>query len=185
MGNNKLALFLILTVFLSCGTNPVPEQTRAAAPGQTTVQGNTVQNAVQVEEEFNLGRITQEYYDTTKEDVQHFIEDLNRIIRNGDYNSWRATLSNDYFRKISSQENLQEWSNLPAMKTRRIVLKTAEDYFTHVVVPSRANSRVDDIEFISVNRVKAFTVNVSNTGEEQRLRLYDLEKIGNIWKIIN
>jgi hypothetical protein len=71
------------------------------------------------------------------------------------------------------------------MKTRKIVLKTAEDYFIHVVVPSRANSRVDDIEFIGQNRVKAFSVNKNRAGEEQRLVLYNLERSGNSWIIIN
>jgi len=71
------------------------------------------------------------------------------------------------------------------MRTRNIVLRTAEDYFQYVVVPSRADLRVDDIEFISRDRVKAFTITTSRAGEEQRLRLYDLEKIGNSWRIIN
>jgi len=73
------------------------------------------------------------------------------------------------------------------MRTRRIVLRTAEDYFIHVVVAARAETgqRVDDIEFISMNRVKAFTVTHNRAGEEVRLRLYDLEKIGNSWTIIN
>jgi uncharacterized protein YigE (DUF2233 family) len=49
------------------------------------------------------------------------------------------------------------------------------------VVPSRANDRVDDISFVSPQRIKVYTVN--NKGE--RLRLYDLENLGNGWKIIN
>jgi len=192
MGNNKFTLLLILTTLLalSCGTKPAPEQVQEVrtTPAATVPQETPVRAApaAVVEEEFNPLRVTQEYYDSTKDEVQHFINDLNRIISSRNYASWRAALSDDYFREISSAENLQQISEQPAMKTRRIVLRSAEDYFIHVVVPSRANSRVDDIEFVSRNRVKAFTVNVnSRTGEEQRLRLYDLEKIGNTWKIIN
>jgi hypothetical protein len=51
----------------------------------------------------------------------------------------------------------------------------------YVVVPSRTKDRVDDIEFIGQNRVKAFTIN--NKG--QKLRLYDLEKTASGWKIAN
>lgn len=134
---------------------------------------------------FDPREVSREQFDSTKEEVQHFIEELNRIIADGNYNAWKAALSKEYFDEISSPENLQEISELPAMTTRKIVLKTAEDYFRHVVVPSRANSRVDDIEFIGRERVKAFTINTTRSGEEQRLRLYDLEKIGNTWKIIN
>jgi hypothetical protein len=183
MGNNKLPLLLILAAFIavSCGTDPKSGQ----AQDGVAVTGGTGPQNTQAEEAFNPYRVSQDYYDSTMEEVQHFINDLNLIIRNRNYNSWRAALSDEYFREISSQENLQQVSEQPAMRTRRIVLRTAEDYFLYVVVPSRANSRVDAIEFVSRNRVKAFTVTVNRNGEEQRLRLYDLEKIGNTWKIIN
>ena len=187
MSNNKLQLLFILTVILtvSCGSNPKQEQKgEEKAAEETGVQENTVQ-AVKPEETFNPSTVSREYYDTTMDEVRQFINELNRIIRTQNYNSWRAALSDEYFKEISSQENLQQVSQQPAMMTRRIVLRTPEDYFLHVVVPSRANSRVDYIEFISRNRVKAFTIYVTRTCEEQRLRLYDLEKIGNTWKIIN
>jgi hypothetical protein len=188
MSNNKLQLLFILIVIIavSCGSNPKQEQKgeEKAITAETGAQGNTVQ-AVKPEENFNPSSVSREYYDNTMVEVRHFIEDLNHIIRTQNYNSWRAALSVEYFKEISSQENLQQISQQPAMMTRRIVLRTPEDYFSYVVVPSRANSRVDAIEFISRNRVKAFTINVNRAGEEQRLRLYDLEKIGNTWKIIN
>ena len=184
MGNNKLPLLFILPVILvfSCGSNPKPEQKEEdkTVAEETGTQETT--QATRVEETFTVSR---EYYDTTMDEVRHFINDLNHVISSRNYNLWRAALSDDYFNGISSQEYLQQLSEQPAMKTRRIVLRTPEDYFLYVVVPSRANSRVDAIEFVNRNRVKAFTVTVNRAGEEQRLRLYDLEKIGNTWKIIN
>ncbi|MDR2942594.1 MAG: hypothetical protein LBV17_08395 [Treponema sp.] len=174
----KIQLFIVLVVFLavlspffSCGSSSKQQNTDNEE--WSYVQGGTT------------FKVTKEQYDSTKEDVQHFIEKLNQTIRKKDYKAWKAALSTEYFNKISSPENLQQVSELPAMKTRRITLKTAEDYFINVVVPSRANSRVDDIEFIGENRVKAFTVTTNKAGEEQRLRLYDLEKTGNMWKIID
>jgi hypothetical protein len=182
MSNNKLPLLFILSVILvfSCGSNPKPEQEDKVDAVETGPQETTVQ-APRVET-FTVSR---EYYDTTMDEVRHFINDLNHVISSRNYNSWRAALSDEYFREISSQENLQQVSQQPAMMTRRIVLRTPQDYFTYVVVPSRANSRVDEIEFVNRNRVKAFTVTTNRSGEVQRLRLYDLEKIGNTWKIIN
>jgi len=216
MTKNKLPILLILSVFFvfSCGSNqkieqppqagtPIQENTpaQAGAPRQETpVRQETTPKTeevtvlidekpvqVQVDEEtFDPSTVTQEYYDYTMEEVQHFIEELNGIIRSRNYNLWRAALSDDYFYEISSPRNLEQLTEQPAMKTRKIVLRTARDYFTYVVVPSRANSRVDAIEFISKNRVKAFTIITNRAGEEQqRLRLYDLEKIDDIWKIIN
>jgi len=188
MSNNKLPLLFILIVIIavSCGSNPKQEQKgdEKTAAAETGEKENTVQE-VKLEENFNPSTVTREYYDTTMDEVRHFINDLNRVISTRNYNLWRAALSDGYFNEISSQENLQKVSEQPAMRTRRIVLRTPEDYFLNVVVPSRANSRVDDIEFISRNRVKAFTITTNSAGEVQRLRLYDLEKIGNTWKIIN
>jgi hypothetical protein len=134
---------------------------------------------------FDPTKISQAQYNTTRDEVQKFIEEQNQIIRNKNFDAWKRSLSNEYFTRISSEENLKEISELPAMKTRRIVLKTPQDYFEYVVVPSRAELRVDEIEFISANRVKAFTITTNKAGEELRLRLYDLEKINNSWTIIN
>ncbi|MDR1839501.1 MAG: hypothetical protein LBQ93_07995 [Treponema sp.] len=167
-------VILVFALLVSCVTVPKsgPQE------GDSTVENRT-------DEAFDPTRVTRQQYDTTREEVQQFIDELNRIIRNRNYDAWRARLSPEYFAEISSKEHLQQVSEQPAMRTRRIVIRTAEDYFIHVVVPSRANLRVDDIEFISRNRVKAFTVTTNKAGEEQRLRLYDLERIGNSWRIIN
>jgi hypothetical protein len=169
-----LILLGVISV-VSCTSGPKPEETQAAPVTNTTVR----------QDDFDPSKVTQEQYSSTMDEVQHFIEELNRVVRSRNYNAWRAALSPDYFASISSPENLQEISEQPAMKTRRIVLRSAQDYFTHVVVPSRANSRVDGIEFIGHSRVKAFTINTNRAGEEQRLLLYSLEKIGDSWKIIN
>ena len=129
--------------------------------------------------------VSQAQYDATMREVQQFITDLNNVIRNRDYPSYRAALSQARLNEISSQDFLQRVSQQPAMISQGITLKTAEDYFNHVVVPARANNRiderVDDLEFINRNRVVAYTIDTNG----RRLRLYDLEKIGNSWKITN
>jgi hypothetical protein len=177
----KLPLFIIPSVFLavlcffvSCGSS-----------SKTNTTNKDEWAYVQTGTTFNPNQVSKEQYDATMEDVKHFIDALNIVISKGDYNSWKTALSPEYFNKISSAENLRQVSELPAMKTRRITLRTVNDYFKYVVVPSRADSRVDYIEFIRENRVKAFTIVTNAAGEEQRLRLYDLEKTDNIWKIID
>jgi PHD/YefM family antitoxin component YafN of YafNO toxin-antitoxin module len=170
-----LPVLLLLILAVSCGSKPEA----------ITSQDTQEMVLIQFEDTFNPETITHEEYLSTREDVQRFMEELNQIIRRRNYNGWRAALSTEYFENISSPENLQRLSELPAMRTRNIVLRTPEDYFRQVVVPSRANSRVDDIEFISRNRVKAFTVRTNRDGAEERLLLYNLERIGDVWKIIN
>jgi hypothetical protein len=130
---------------------------------------------------FDPASISPELFQSTKIDVQHFIGELNRIIRARNYQAWTSNLEDSYFEEIRSPAFLQQLSESSFLQGRGIVLKTPQDYFFQVVVPSRANSRVDDIEFISPTRVKAYTV--SSAG--QRLRLYDLEHSVGGWKIIN
>jgi len=192
---NKILFFLYISVLilaLSCRSGPEPVPTQISEPEpEPTPQIQIPSTPVRTPsvETFDPRTVTQIQYDTTKEEVQLFIKDLNRIIRNKNYNGWKTALSNEYFAEISSPENLERMSEQPALKNQKIVLKSAQDYFTNVVVPARTNNRVDetvdDLEFIGVNRVKVFTIRTSSAGEEQRLRLYDLEKIGNSWKIIN
>ena len=184
MESVKLRLLVIVAVIVtvSCGSQPQPTE-QPLPPPEIVIEDEL---PAQVEE-FDPGNVSQDLYNLTKVDVQHFIEDLNKIISSGNYNSWKDALSDEYFAMISSPGYLHQVSEQPAMKTQKIVLRTAEDFFKHVVMPSRANTRVDDIdiEFISENRVKAFTVSASRANEEQRLRLYDLEHFENSWKIIN
>ena len=169
MDSKKILFFLIpvLVLAVSCPSGAKPQ-----------ASSGPVRNA----DNLNVSR---EQYDATKEEVQHFIGELNQIIRRRNFNAWKDSLSPEYLAQISSAENLRQISEQPAMKTRNIALKNAEDYFIFVVVPSRANSRVDDIEFIDRNRVKAFTVRINKDGDEEKLLLYNLEKSGNTWKIIS
>jgi hypothetical protein len=178
--------FVILAVVLvlfcvSC--NSKPSSTNEVI--EVIIEDTSIPQDDILDPSFDPLMVSHQHYISTREEVQRFIQELNLIIRNMDYEAWRESLSSEYFAEISSEENLHYWSESPALTSRRIVLRTPHDYFIHVVVPSRANSRVDDIELISENRVKAFTVNINRAGEEQWLRLYDLEKINNKWTIIN
>jgi len=183
MGTKKAFLMMSLAVIivLSCGSGPEKQQ------GSTGGNSGTSNNSVGPDktEPFDPKKISQEQYQSTMTEVQKFIEEQNKNIKSKNFEAWKKSLSPEYFAEISSAENLKQLSELPGMKSRKIVLKTVQDYFANVVVPSRADLHVDEIEFISANRVKAFTITTNKAGEEQRLRLYDLEKIGNSWTIIN
>jgi len=131
--------------------------------------------------------VSQELYDNTLAEVRLFIDKLNLIIKNKDYAGWRNALSDEFFARVSSQEFLANASKSALLRSKKIVLKTPEDYFLHVVVPARSNSRVDEIEFMAINAVKVFyNDQKAGTTEVRRLRLYELiKKSGDTWKIID
>ena len=66
----------------------------------------------------------------------------------------------------------------PVLKRNRIVIRTLADYFMYVVVPSRANVHLDELDFADSHRVKA----IMYVGDRPVL-LYQLEKIREKWKI--
>jgi hypothetical protein len=181
MKTNIVIICICLLVVLSCKTVPEPVE-----PPVEPVPEAPAEPVVVPEEEpevFDPGAISQEFFDATKTDVQQLIQGLNRTIRSKDYKAWVDTLGEDYINEKSSPEFLAETTAIlmeSRIQDRRRVLNSLEDYFMYVVVPSHQNDRVDDIEFVTPTRVKAYTIT-----EKGRLRLYDLEHIGTGWKIIN
>lgn len=137
--------------------------------------------------------VTQEMYDSTLAEVKHFVENLNSFIRNKNFEGWKNALSDDLLARISSPEFLAQTSESNLLRSRKVVLKTVNDYFLEVVVPARSNSRVDEIEFTATDRVKVFYKeervkkgeNNTTSTEIRRLRLYELVKKSDTWKIID
>ncbi|HAE21931.1 MAG TPA: hypothetical protein DCG47_06350 [Spirochaetaceae bacterium] len=128
---------------------------------------------------FNPDLVSVELKQTTFADISVLIETLNTIIRRRDFEGWTTYLTADYASYYSDPAVLAEMSQEPALKRYNVVLRSMRDFFTNVVYPSRQNMRVDDIEFIDENKVRAITIN----SKEERLVLYNLEKIGDTWKI--
>ncbi|MDR2953284.1 MAG: hypothetical protein LBU82_08600 [Treponema sp.] len=190
-----MILITVLVIAVSCGSRPKIEETSPpevvvgtdSSPTDEDVHNNNEE--IIKKEEINAEETLQKRYIATRAEVQHFIEDLNKIIYNGNYDMWKTLLSKNYLAKISSPDFLKQISELPAMKSQKIVLKSTRDYFNYVVKPSRADSRIDyssiDIEYISENKVKAFTITITKSGETRQNLLYDLEHFGNSWKIVN
>jgi hypothetical protein len=185
---NKRAFRLMLGCFfiLSCQTKPEPAPVPAAPPpvvwAAAEVPAAPVEPPAAEEKPFDPQNVSRELFDSTLVEVQQFITSLNNIIHSQNYDDWMKNLSREYINTYGSPDYLKKASEDPLFKSRKIVLTNLRDFFIYNVAPSRANiDTVDDIEFITPIRVKAFTVNAKG----QRLRLYELEKDGNNWKIVN
>jgi hypothetical protein len=174
-----------MPVFLEAEGEKFPA---AAEPGREAEAGEflvTVDPVMEMEDEpFDPLNVSQQLFDSTLVEVQNFITSVNNIIHSRRYEDWVKSLSQEYIDTYSSPDYLRKVSEEPLFKSKKIVLTDFRDFFMHNVVPSRVNIdkvNVDDIEFITPVRVKAFTINAKG----QRLRLYELEKVENAWKIVN
>jgi hypothetical protein len=182
-----MGCFLIASCRTTPDVAPVqadPPSAQVVSPGAADeVPPASVGSAVK-EEPFDPQNVSQEMFDSTLVEVQQFITALNDIIHSQKYDDWLKNLSREYINTYSSPDYLKKASEDPLFKSKKTVLTNLRDFFMYNVVPSRANVdkvEVDDIEFITPVRVKAYTVNAKG----QRLRLYELEKDGNDWKIVN
>ena len=189
---NRL-LFLLPVFFIACGTQPKTANVdvKAAEERQEdNEQAVKTEDIVVSTNTQSSGNISQEAYDHVFNEVKAFVENLNMIIQTKNYNRWREALSEERLRELSSPMFLATASNTTSMRRRGIVLKTLNDYFLYVVVPSRANSQVDKIEILDNNRVKVIYMHTRKVeGSEDKtetvpLLVYELIKDGNTWKII-
>ena len=122
--------------------------------------------------------VTEEVYSKTFDEIEVFIRNLNKIIRNEDYDTWLSYLSEDYIERTGDPEYLKQQSEQPLLKKSNVHLSSLRDYFTYVVVPSRTQAQLDEIEFIDESQVRAFAM-IRNT----KALLYFLVRENGDWKI--
>ncbi|MDR1469387.1 MAG: hypothetical protein LBT00_08855 [Spirochaetaceae bacterium] len=121
-----------------------------------------------------------EIYTATKQDIQDFVRELDNLIKAKNHDRWLKLLSPGYLAYISSKEFLDTVSQQPRLKSQNIVLQNNRDYFLNVVVMSRSGLKADDIEFLTMTRVMAFTINQQG----QRIRIYTLDKTPEGWEVV-
>ena len=122
--------------------------------------------------------VTEAFYKQTLTDIRNLIGTLNTIIGNEDFETWLTYLTPQYKQTFSNPDTLSSLSDMPLLQKHDVQLHSLQDYFLYVVVPSRSDARVDDIDFLSRNHVRAIAI-ISG----QRYILYDLQLVNGSWKI--
>ena len=192
---SKLCLFLVSALIVACESAPATvEQTtveQLAIEEEQVVELIVTAEPVPVSE---TGRpvgtyeVSTEVYDQTLVEVKEFIDGLNRTIRRRDFSGWKDACSAEYYSQVSSREFLDHAYKQSALLQSKLPrLRDVNAYFENVVVPSRANSRVDEIAFEAEDRVKAYylaTIKFQDQTVNRWLTVYDLIRIGDEWKIL-
>jgi hypothetical protein len=186
----RFVLFTVISVvgMVSCVSQP---ETQPAEPVQEIRQETPAPQPApapalpQEQLSFDYVNITDEVRTLTRAEIQQLIGEIDGIIRREDYQGWIDNLDSSYLERISSADFLAAQSQSPRLKSQES-LKSAEEYFLKVVVPSRASTsyRLDDIDIQFVpeeEKVLAFLT----TSAGRRLRLYELKNVNGAWKIVN
>ncbi|UCF98956.1 MAG: hypothetical protein JSV89_05305 [Spirochaetaceae bacterium] len=168
---------LALLLLAACVSQAPPEEERGQEQPETIPeeQEPAVEQPAEPEEEFV---VSEEVYTKTFDEIEEFIGKLNEIIRSEDYDTWLTFLSEEYIDLTSDPAYLKEQSEQPLLKKSNITLNSMRDYFDHVVVPSRVQAQLDEIEFIDENQVRAYAM-IKNT----KALLYLLVRENDEWKI--
>lgn len=151
----KLLFITIISTFLlmSCLT-PKDEEVVKDQPTEETIVAEEVTTPDPVDEVYE---VTEEEYEETFLQIDDFVAILNNIISKGDFNSWKEYLSESYIEKYGSKEYLKELSENPVLKDYGVKLKTLRDYFRFVVVPSRSEVKIDEIQFVTEEKIRVYT----------------------------
>jgi hypothetical protein len=125
-------------------------------------------------------RPSKDLYNKTFDEIDHFISELNDIIRNQDYDAWVNCLTKNYILEKSDPHFLENLSDEPTLKEQKIKLTTIKEYFMYVIVPSRAKPKLEKIVFIDKEHVKALSTYFGET-----VVLFYIEKVDGTWKMGN
>ena len=158
-------------ILISCATQQKPAEVRNETPsnGTTNAQDRQSQQGFVV---------TQELYRKTFDEVQDVIADLTALIAAENYDGWRAYLTADYIARTSSTEYLEKASRSGVLQKSGTVLRSLKDYFENVVVRSRVQAALTDINFVDKTHVKALTV-----VDGRPVILYYLVREDGRWKV--
>ena len=170
-----LAVVLVAMVCCRCSSPAPPVEQRIEEQPAAPVEPAGKEQTEEPAEEFV---VSEEVYTKTFDEIEVFIRNLNEIIRREDYDTWLTYLSEQYIERISDPAYLKEQSEQPMLKKNKISLNSLRDYFIYVVVPSRVQAQLDEIEFIGENQVKAYAM-IKNT----KALLYLLVRENDKWKI--
>lgn len=168
----------ILCLFLACTSVPEP-QAPIVEPVVEPVPVAPAPEAVDNPPPADEVAVSEEKREASLAEIRDLVDRLNAIIARSAFTEWKLYLDQDYLKTYGDPVLLKAYSTKsPILKQYKINLRTLEDYFKFVVVPSRAEVTVDSISFVDENRVRVWTV-VDN----ERVLLYLLKLYGKEWKI--
>ena len=186
MIKNRLLVPLVAVVVFVFGCASTPEPSPEPLEGQEEAETLEVpaaeESAPLPELEPAPGdheiQVSVEVYERTFSEIEETIAELNRVIQARDFRRWQQFLTEEYIDTYSNPATLRQVSETPILERNNIELTSLRDYFDWVVVPSRANARLDDLRFVRSEQVEAIM-----EVRGQRVILYQLTNFDGDWKV--
>lgn len=175
-------VFLILTIvsasFLSCASNNVEESKQEKTAAQTTSKKSEAQLEYERATQDLVGEVvSMDTYALDKKIILAKIAELNEVMKSKNYKAWIGYIDRSSVDYWSQKKNLSAVSK--QLPVKGLNLRTLEDYFNYVFIPSRMGRRIDEIRYISSTSIKA--VQVKNADEV--IIFYNFKKVDGEWLV--
>ena len=181
---SKIAILAFPFVLAGCGSTSVQPQP-AKEENKPAIEERKELQAEKDEYHKSDGSLTvsKDTFESDKAEILHTIESLKTIMSDFDYQSWLLYVDNEskiYWSKTANLKKAQ--GKLPI---KGLQLRTLQDYFKYVFVPSRAGRNITTIRYESENYVKAVQVTSldSSETEEKYTVYYYFNKIDGHWQL--
>lgn len=166
-----------LILFAGCESTTVE---KSEAPVKPTVQ-KTAKTEAELEyeratQDLNGEKVSIETYEMDKKIILEKISELNIIMKDKNYKSWLNYIEKSSIDYWSMKTNLSAVSK--QLPVKGLNLKTLEDYFNYVFIPSRMGRRIDEIRYLSSTSIKAVQIRNDDT-----IVFYNFKKIDNQWQV--
>ncbi|WP_318663501.1 hypothetical protein [Treponema sp.] len=171
-----LTLMSIFTLVSCVSGAQESEEPKTSAPTVTVQKTEAQLEYERAIENINGTQISMETYEMDKKIILQKIAELNTIMKDKNYKSWLNYIEQSSINFWSMKSNLSTVSK--QLPVKGLNLKTLEDYFKYVFIPSRMGRRIDEIRYISSTSIKA--VQVRN---DETIVYYNFKKIDDDWLV--
>lgn len=174
-----ITLHTIISIFtlVSCVSGAQEtEEPKTSAPAVKVEKTEAQLEYERAIENLNGTQISMETYEMDKKIILQKIAELNTIMKDKNYKSWLNYIEQSSINYWSMKSNLSAVSK--QLPVKGLNLRTLEDYFNFVFIPSRMGRRIDEIRYISSTSIKA--VQVRN---DETIVYYNFKKIDDEWLV--
>lgn len=187
----KIKTFVLLSAFflslcvLSCKSTEQVEET----PSEKVVEPNKVEKQSSEEDsEYRRSvgtekNISLDTFNADKAAIVKKITELNAIMAKRDYNSWLKYIDSESQKYWSTPANLAKASEKLPKKLKGLKLRTLQDYFIYVFIPSRNGRTIDEIRYNSADSIRAVQVSKNEDGTNRIVVYYNFVRQDGDWKV--
>ena len=187
----KIKTFVLLSAFflslcvLSCKSTEQAEET----PSEKVVESNKVEKQSSEEDsEYRRSvgtekNISLDTFNADKAAIVKKITELNAIMAKRDYNSWLKYIDPESQKYWSTPANLAKASEKLLKNVKGLKLRTLQDYFIYVFIPSRNGRTIDEIRYNSADSIRAVQVSKNEDGTNRIVVYYNFVRQDGDWKV--